>query len=195
MPDPTVRPLPELSPSDIARFWNKVNKEGPVPFHAPHLGPCWLWTGYRGKFGYGIFAADGRRVKAHRVSRLISTGENTTLHVLHDCDNPACVRPNHLRSGTPKDNSDDMVAKGRHHGITKPGCMPRGDRHHFRIRPETVARGTCHYRAQLNPEIVRDARRRFDAGEATARELAAERGVRRETMSKVVHRITWKHVS
>jgi Fe-S-cluster-containing dehydrogenase component len=78
------RPLAE-------RFWEKVEK----------TQGCWLWRGaISGRLGYG-YIGDGQRVlRAHRVC--------------HHCDNPKCVRPEHLFAGTLRDNTQDMLAKGRH---------------------------------------------------------------------------------
>jgi hypothetical protein len=83
------------------RFWNKVDKRSP--------SECWPWTaGNNGM--YGCF--DGS--SSHRVSFLLAGG---TLEpgdwVLHNCDFPLCVNPNHLRKGTPKDNAQDCTARGR----------------------------------------------------------------------------------
>lgn len=99
-----------LYPPTVARFWLKVNKNGPVPPHRPELGPCWLWTGARDRGGYGQFSG-----RAHRWSWLIHHGYRPGhgLFVCHHCDNPPCVRPDHLFLGTASDNARDMVAKGR----------------------------------------------------------------------------------
>ena len=48
----------------IARFWSKVDKNGPVPAHCPELGPCWVWTGEKRK-GYGRLKIDGHARTAH----------------------------------------------------------------------------------------------------------------------------------
>jgi hypothetical protein len=91
------------------RFWAKVYKqEGDA---------CWLWTASKFRDGYGKFARGGHSagmVRAHRVSWELHNGSITDgLFVLHDCDTPACVRPDHLFLGTAKDNVRDMIAKGR----------------------------------------------------------------------------------
>lgn len=123
------------------RFWKRVNKNGPVPAHCPHLGPCWLWAG-SGDGRYGSVSVNGRVVKAHRVSFELQFGEIPAgLMVLHHCDNPACVRPSHLFSGTQSDNLKDCASKGRSGAHTKPERLARGDRNGSRTHPESLARG------------------------------------------------------
>lgn len=76
---------------------------------------CWEWTGATiGHMGYGWMRFDGRSQLAHRVSWLVYQGEIPDgMQVMHTCDNPVCVRPDHLCLGTNADNQADMVAKGR----------------------------------------------------------------------------------
>jgi hypothetical protein len=95
--------------SDEERFWKSVKK---LPTG------CWEWQAGRDKDGYGVFAATvfGVRVRrAHRFSHMLHSGEllNHRILVLHSCDNPPCVNPAHLSSGTNADNVRDMIAKGR----------------------------------------------------------------------------------
>jgi hypothetical protein len=79
-------------------------------------GGCLVWTGSKDSTGYGrLMAAFAPGVRfAHRMSWLLSRGEfDHKLRVLHRCDNPSCVRPEHLFLGTQADNVADMCAKGR----------------------------------------------------------------------------------
>lgn len=75
---------------------------------------CWLWTGLADQHGYGRIHFEGRVTRAHRVSWMIHEGPIPEgQKVLHRCDTPACVRPDHLFLGTQADNMADMNAKGR----------------------------------------------------------------------------------
>src|SRR4029077_20972173 len=89
---------------DVAiRFWSKVNK----------IDGCWLGTAaVAGKGDYGYFGFQGKIQRAHRVSWILTFGEIPDgLFVLHKCDTPLCVRPDHLFLGTQQDNVDDMARK------------------------------------------------------------------------------------
>lgn len=75
---------------------------------------CWAWTAYRTPLGYGLFYYRGRMRPAHRVSWELHYGPIPDgLDVLHNCDTPYCVHPEHLFLGTQQTNMDDMVSKGR----------------------------------------------------------------------------------
>ena len=99
----------------FARFDEYVDKGGPVPELRPDLGPCWEWTGARNAHGYGVIPKPfmGTRL-AHRASLALDLGEAVTAEaVMHLCDNPACCRPSHLKSGTQRENLLDAKQKGR----------------------------------------------------------------------------------
>ena len=86
------------------RFWAKVKKaEG-----------CWEWIGAKIPSGYGQID----KMPAHRVAWVLANGAIPNgMFVCHKCDNPSCVRVDHLFLGFPKDNTEDMLQKGRHpHG-------------------------------------------------------------------------------
>lgn len=78
---------------------------------------CWIWTGGLSDKGYGWFYVKNGKVKAHRASYLIHNDitDLGSWHVLHKCDNPACIRPTHIYLGTNADNCLDKARRGRHH--------------------------------------------------------------------------------
>lgn len=158
------------------RFWEKVDKKGPTPAHCPELGPCWVWTAHRTCNGYGRIGRGGKYGKidgAHRVSWEVEYGSVPEgMDVLHACDNPPCVNPSHLFIGTAKDNIDDMLRKGR-------------DRHRH---------GEAHRDARLTEQQVRDIRANKALCRVSDRELGERYGVSNVAISRIVRRITWKHV-
>ena len=75
---------------------------------------CWAWSGQRNDEGYGQFFYKGRMVRAHRVAYETFNGEIPAgLMVRHECDNPPCVNPAHLVTGTNLENMQDKVARNR----------------------------------------------------------------------------------
>lgn len=80
------------------------------------VGGCWEWTGYRDRKGYGRMQDNALgEVLAHRISYIEHHGPIPDgLHVLHSCDNPPCINPDHLRVGTNDDNMRDRAERNRH---------------------------------------------------------------------------------
>ena len=148
------------------RFWSKVDRSG----------DCWVWTGARRR-GYGRFRVgsriDGSRtlVRATHVAWELTNGPVPDgLFVCHRCDNPPCVRPDHLFLGTALDNARDMIAKGR-------------------ARHPSMAGERCGHN-KLTAAAVADIRARHAAGEVQKR-LAEEYGVSRATVCYIVNGRLW----
>ena len=149
------------------RFWEKIA----VPADE---NSCWEWTAYRAAKGYGRFKLDGRMQGAHRVAWRLVNGdipEGEGAHgtcVLHRCDNPSCVRPDHLFLGTNADNVRDRNEKGR----------------------QARQRGQAHGRAKLTREKVYAIR----ADTRLQREIAADHGIDRRTVSDIKRHKRWAHL-
>lgn len=114
-----MRRLPE------ERFWERVDKDGPVPEHRPKLGRCWLWTGApTARGGYGLIGAGGTRnqVRAHRFSYELLVGPIPAgLEIDHLCRVHLCVRPTHLEAVTHAEN----VRRGRMPDISRIRALSR----------------------------------------------------------------------
>jgi len=151
----------------VARFWDKVAVD-PTP------GACWLWTAGTQGGGYGAFVIGGRTYKAHRLSYELHNGALPAgAHVLHACDRPGCVNPAHLRAGTQKENTADMVSRGRHAGWD--------------------SKGVKNGRVKLTESSVLDIRERAARGCSQA-EMAREYKVSEAAVSLIVSRKNWRHI-
>ena len=97
----------KYSKTAVSRFWARVDQSG-------GRYACWAWTGQRTEKGYGILSFLGKNKRAHRVAYELEFGEIPAgLFVCHICDNPACCNPWHLAAATAKQNTADMIHKGR----------------------------------------------------------------------------------
>lgn len=160
----------------MVRFWRSVQKcEG---------GGCWLWTGYTINGGYGIISVCGKGIGAHRFSYELNVGPlEKGKMICHKCDNPLCVRPDHLFQGTARDNVIDMHIKGR-------AKKHFGDDNWMRKHKDLVPRGEDHQRAVLTNEEAKLARVMFATG-ATQLEIAGELRVDNTTISNIVKNKTY----
>lgn len=149
---------------DVERFWAKASVGDPER--------CWNWNAGRTSAGYGGFYVGGRTLSAHRISYELTYGPIPEgLLIRHDCDNPPCVNPHHLRTGTVRDNSMDSSIRGRNY---------RGTRHHF---------------SKMTPETVRQCREEHVRDHVSSNELADRYGITDVAMLNVLHGRVWKSVT
>lgn len=97
-------------------YWNKQTLEQRFNSRVLRGAPdeCWSWTGSALASGYGQIRVEGKTTTAHRVAWALAHGAIPAGQVVcHKCDNPVCCNPAHLFLGTPKDNVQDMIQKGR----------------------------------------------------------------------------------
>ena len=146
---------------DRARFWDHVRKD------------CWIWAG-ADPSRYGTMMVGGRRgrrVRAHRVMWELTRGPiPNNLDVLHRCDVPACVNPDHLFLGTHADNMQDAQRK---HRLTQPHLC-----------------GESHGTAKLKEGRVRAIRE----SKESCSKLALRYGVSRSLISQIRRRVIWRHL-
>lgn len=147
------------------RFWPKVTKSD----------GCWEWNAQRDGKGYGRMRGPGapgcrgKNIPAPRVSWLLHFGDIPPgLCVCHRCDNPPCVRPDHLFLGTRGENNQDAASKGRN------------------------ARGEKNGQAKLSPVDVATIRSRIAAGDVQ-RAIARDYGVTFQLISEIGRGNLWKH--
>lgn len=151
------------------RFWSHVDKNN----------DCWVWTASRYASGYGQFKAKAGKpaVRASRFSWMLHFGPIPDgLLVCHHCDNPPCVRPEHLFLGTHQDNHDDMRRKGRQ-ATASPASLHR-----------------LRHWAKLTPEMVVEIRRAYAGGGVSMRQLAEQYGVNKSNIVRAINGRQWADV-
>lgn len=147
-------------PFNTERFWNKVNK----------TDNCWLWTASKTTAGYGCFKLNGKLESAHILSYCLEYGEKPDeLWVLHKCDTPSCVNPEHLFLGTRSDNMKDCHKKGRLANNLKP-------------------------KTKLNSEQVKQLRELYKSGKYIQKEIAHMFGIDEIHCNKIINYKRWKNV-
>lgn len=135
----------------------------------PELGPCWEFNGAKDRSGYAKISIPGVRGPRRTARIILGLDEPDTL-ACHRCDNPPCIRREHLFAGTPQDNSDDAVSKGRN------------------------TRGEAVHSHKLTERDVVSIRERYATGVLTLAQLGREYGVTDSAIRYAVIRRTWKHV-
>lgn len=155
----------------VARFWARVDRSG----------ECWMWLGGRmkranGSVWYGRFCIGKRVVLAHRFAWAVTHGELDPDKVIrHSCDNPGCVRPEHLLSGTQSENLKDMRDRGRAHYNSFPS-------------------GTGHPNAKIDTGRAQHIREIRRSGLSFAK-IGAQVGLHATTVHDIVRGKTWREAS
>ncbi len=150
---------------------------------------CWEWQGVRGSTGYGRLRVNKQTIWTHRLSWSLHYGNIPIgLYVLHRCDNPPCVNPDHLFLGTQHDNMQDAAVKGRI-------VSSFGDQNGTRLHPETVRRGEKNPAAKLTTENVVEIRQIYGNRKMTYEQLGNAFNVNPATICRIIKRKKWKHVA
>lgn len=169
---------------DIIRFWSKVDRR--------EDDECWPWIAASAdRAGYGVFKLHGRSLRAHRVALALSLGiVPDGLLTMHRCDNPPCCNPKHLIVGTSKENTADMLTKGRNNFTP---C----DSAHFNIgewRARNLPfKGSSHPMAKLTEKTVRQIKLARANG-ISGVDCATAFGCSTYTVSNINLGKQWRHV-
>ena len=168
-PDGTFRSYTRIELQELIKQRIKIVDNG-----QPTL--CWEWQGsthMKEKWNYGTISLNNKCTNAHRVSWEVFNGTIPKgLSVLHHCDTPLCVCPEHLFIGTGKDNIDDAVKKGR---------WPS-------------KKGTANGCAKLTEDDVRQILKE-QPRRHVARECAKRLGISVSVVQKILRRQTWSHIT
>lgn len=172
----------------VGRFWAHVEK----------TPTCWLWHSEK---RYGLFYTNSQQWGAHRFSWTLANGPIPDgLWVLHHCDNPPCVRPDHLFVGTGVDNRRDCVAKGRassgeqHWTNTHPEKRATGDRNGLRLHPARAPMGERNAGSVVTADVVMEIRRLHEDEGISRRDLEQRFGLSKSQIGKIVTRASWRHI-
>ena len=179
----------------IDRFWAKVQ----IPSDKTQ---CWNWTACKEqRFGHGIIRINHKNIKTHRFSWELHYGKiPDNLCVLHHCDNPPCVNPNHLFLGTLLDNNKDRDRKNRQARGLRSGAYTHPERRAVGLRngkythPEKTPRGERNGMSKLTKEQVIEIRKKYIPQKYSLSKLAKEFGTEKTTIAQIIKRLTWKHI-
>lgn len=164
-------PLLNVSEDDKNRFWGNAALTA-------NLDKCWQWQlSDKSKYGKMTITSNKKQTSfsAHRLAYFIYYGVDPIGNIiLHSCDNPKCVNPNHLSLGTSQDNSKDMIQKGR--GLNQ---FEGGEKHHH---------------ARLTAEIVIELRKLFAEGSHSVSELSNKYNIDPSAISRIINRKRWNHI-
>lgn len=149
-------------------FWDRVKAQTVVKENG-----CHEFTGSKDECGYGRIHQGKKLVRLHRamyekVHGFIPKG----MVVLHSCDNPACINPEHLSADYQSENVRDMYNKGRNNNLA----------------------GSKHAMSKLTESDIPVIRKRL-ANNETCISIANDYGVHENTIGFIKNGKTWKHVT
>lgn len=198
--------------SALKRLLSKTNKKK----------LCWDYTGNIGANGYGQFWMNNKNYSAHRASFLLLKGTIPYgKHVCHTCDNKKCINPDHLFLGTPKENNDNKIVKGRQyiqkrklsihqikniHKLNNLGIDQRTIAKKYNIHQKTVFRfihekypvkecvGESNNKSLLTESEVKEIRKMYIPHVFGSHRISKEFGVNKSTIQRVLRGETWSHI-
>jgi hypothetical protein len=153
------------SPKSLTRirFWRQAK--------VASADECWNWQGFIDRDGYGRFRVGSKKHTTHRFAFFLANGHGLDAPVIrHKCDNPRCVNPAHLCTGTHQENMRDRSERNR------------------------TARGTKNGRAKLTEETVLAIRAAYIPNKITAPMLARQFGINFYVVQDIIRKRTWKHI-
>lgn len=150
-------------------FWDKVNIRQDAK-------QCWEWTGAKKPKGYGNVRINKRYTTAHRVAWELANNMDIPegMLVMHLCDNPQCCNPAHLVLGTLKNNTADMLLKGR-------------------VNRVPIAVGERHGNAKMKNADIQTIMNMLARGDSQST-IAKRFNVVQTTISKIKLKKSWRHI-
>lgn len=163
----------KFTDKDSNRFWEKVDIAGD--------NDCWEWMACKMGNGYGKIRWPKRLIGAHRVSWMIANNKDIPngMCVLHRCDNPGCMNPNHLFLGTHADNMQDAFDKGRNTNVGENGPNSK----------------LTHKQVVIIKKAIAETKIKYGHKTSFCKCWANKFNVRWENIRAIVNNKSWTHIS
>lgn len=170
-----------LSPEDVEKFWQRVDRSAGDD-------ACWPWLASMTRRGYGMFhLGKGNYARVNRVAWFLENGRIPDgMVIAHECDNPSCANPRHLNAISQLANIEDRNKKGR--AMNGPNAPRRS------LQPlKGHRRGEGANRAKLTAAQVIEIRAQHASG-VSIRGIGRTFGVSGASIAAIVKRRSWQHV-